>query len=176
MTVKNCRGIDFFEKICYNSFTGRLQNGIGKNMKKQMKITVVSQQLLDSENGEGQRDIIKTTYSGEMVYENGGYVISYNEPPSSGMFGCITSLSFEEKKKNEIRMTRSGNANLSMLFSEKVRYSTVYDTGIIPIEMTVYTDKVKNNIGWTGGSAVIEYSVEMHGICTEKTRLRIKAE
>ncbi len=145
-------------------------------MEKQMKITVTAKQLLDTENGVGRSDVIKTTYIGKMIYEDGDFKLVYNEPPSSGMLGCITSLSFNEKKKNEITMARSGSVNLSMFFSDNGRYTTIYDTGVMPIELSICTDKVRNNIGWAGGYAVIEYSVEMHGLCTEKTRLQIKAE
>jgi uncharacterized beta-barrel protein YwiB (DUF1934 family) len=70
-------------------------------------------------------------------------------------------------------MTRSGSASTSMIFKENSRCMSTYETGVFPLEMCITTKSVENTLDINGGKIIIDYTVEIHGVCMERTYLTV---
>ncbi len=147
------------------------------SIKKDIRITVHSEQTILQnelfENAQPQHEVLESSNLGTLTYDRGKYTLVYNESDASGMKGSVTTLRFDENKRGELTMSRTGTSKLSLIFSEGMRYNTTYDTGVIPINMTMNTYLLKNDITEDGGKLSIVYFIEMHGMCKEETKLKI---
>ncbi len=147
-------------------------------MKKTVSIDIISKQykiegdFFAEQEGEEEQTIEIST-DGELSFENGTFLISYDESELTGMQGAHTVLEFAKETPEEVTMTRSGSASTSMIFKENARYMSTYETGIFPLEMCVSTKSVENSVGENGGVIVIDYTVEIHGVCMERTYLTV---
>ncbi len=149
-------------------------------MKKQVKIKIVSvQSVSDGEifenNGQSSKeDRIEVSNSGIMSYERGKFVLEYEETELTGMPNTVTRLEFDENDRGKLTMNRGGETNGTMFFCPGERYITTYETGIMPLQITMSTSTLKNTIDWFGGKAHIEYDLEIHGMCAEHTVMDIE--
>ncbi len=150
-------------------------------MKKEVKIKISSVQTVcggemfeQTEDCENSDNSIVVSNAGTMEYENGKFLLEYEETELTGMPGTVTRLEFDENDRCHFIMRREGQTCGTMYFSPGERYVTSYDTGIIPIQITLSTASLKNSIDWFGGKAHIEYDLEIHGMCAEHTVLDIE--
>ncbi len=148
-------------------------------MRKQVKIKITSRQtytdgeVFEDNCEKTEQDPIVISNTGLMEYDGGKYVLSYEETELTGMPNTVTCIEFDESKRDCLVMNRHGQINTTMYFALGERYVTPYDTGVIPIQITLSTVALENNIDWTGGKARIEYDIELHGMCAEHTVLDI---
>ncbi len=119
---------------------------------------------------------IEMTVEGIFKKDDGGNVtLSYPEPEENGMAGCDTVISFNAAEPDSVTMTRYGAISTALAFDLKNRRQMCsYDTGIIPIEFCICTKNVKNSIGEEGGILLLDYSIEMRGVPTERNRMVIE--
>ncbi len=150
-------------------------------MKKQVKIKIISRQIhSDGELFEpndptsDDENKIVVSNSGTMELDGGKYILKYEETELTGMPNTVTSIQFDDADRAQLIMNRGGQVNTTMYFAEGKRYVTKYDTGIMPLNITLCTSDLKNGISWTGGKAHIEYDIEIHGMCAEHTVLDIE--
>ncbi len=148
-------------------------------MKKNVSIDIVSKQFkLDgdffSDPDDGNKEeTIEICSEGVLALENGKYTVSYDETELTGMEGAHTTLEFEESTPGVVTMTRSGSASTSMIFKENSRCMSTYETGVFPLEMCITTKSVENSLDINGGKIIIDYTVEIHGVCMERTYLTL---
>lgn len=148
-------------------------------MKKNVSIDIVSKQykmngdLFASPDGEEQEEKIEISTDGVLSLEKGRFSISYDETELTGMNGAQTVLEFDEACPEVVTMTRSGTVSTSMIFKENSRYMSTYETGIMPLEMCIDTKSVENSLDTDGGEIIIDYTMEIHGICMERTYLTV---
>ena len=148
-------------------------------MRKNVSIDIVSRQFkLDgdffaSDDGDDREEKIEISTEGTLALEDGRYTVSYDETELTGMDGAHTTLEFEEGTPDVVTMTRSGSASTSMIFKENTRCMSTYETGVFPIEMCITTKSVENSLDINGGKIVIDYTVEIHGVCMERTYLTL---
>lgn len=147
-------------------------------MNKAVSIDIISKQykiendFFADEDGENEQTIEIST-DGTLSVEDGKFLISYDESELTGMDGAHTALEFLETTPEQVTMTRSGSASTSMIFKEDARYMSTYETGIFPLEMCISTKSVENTVNENGGTIVIDYTVEIHGVCMERTYLTV---
>ena len=121
--------------------------------------------------------VIETSLVGNIDLDiiEGKYTLSYEETEASGMEGVKTELSFYEKSPKEICLARSGEMSSTMYFNEGKRDICVYNTGIMPFEICVFTRLIDNRLIDDGYLEII-YIVEIKGACAQKTVLRMETE
>ena len=121
--------------------------------------------------------VIETSLMGNINLDiiEGKYTLSYEETEASGMEGVKTELSFYEKFPKEICLARSGEMSSVMYFNEGKRNISVYNTGIMPFEICIYTRTVDNRLIEDGYLEII-YIIEIKGACAQKTVLRLETE
>ncbi|MBR2025075.1 MAG: DUF1934 domain-containing protein [Clostridia bacterium] len=121
--------------------------------------------------------VIETTLTGNIDLDilDGKYTLSYEETEASGMEGVKTELSFYEKTPCEICLARSGEVSSTMYFNEGKRDICVYNTGIMPFEICVYTRSIDNRLIEDGYLEII-YIIEIKGACAQKTILRMETQ
>ena len=149
-------------------------------MKKNVSINIVSKQFkLDGDffsdpDDNNKEEKIENSTEGTLALEDGKYTVSYDETELTGMDGAHTVLEFEENTPEIVTMTRSGSASTSMIFKENTRCMSTYETGVFPLEMCITTKSVENSLDIeNGGEIIIDYTVEIHGICMERTYLTL---
>lgn len=118
---------------------------------------------------------IETLLTGEISLDNGTYTLSYEECEASGMDGVKTVLVFDEATPWEISLARTGEVNSTMYFNEGKRHICVYNTGIMPFEICIYTRSIDNRLIEDGFLEIV-YIIEIKGACAQKTVLRMEAD
>ena len=118
---------------------------------------------------------IETLLLGDVELEDGKYTLSYEESEASGMDGVKTELVFHVDTPKEIILARSGDVSSNMFFNEGKRHICVYNTGIMPFEICIYTRSIDNRLIEDGYLEVV-YIIEIKGACAQKTILRMEAQ
>jgi uncharacterized beta-barrel protein YwiB (DUF1934 family) len=134
------------------------------------------EELLISETfdqGTGE-DVIETTLYGNVTIENDTFTVRYEEE-TEGMGGVYTELSFNMEKPKEISLVRAGALESCMYFEEGKRHICVYNTGIMPFEICIYSKTVDNQL-MTSGTLDLSYLIEIKGACAQKTVFKMEVE
>ena len=119
-------------------------------------------------------EVIAYSVNGVYKEENGKAVLSYKEPDDVGL-DCVTSLIFRTDDRSVITMVRSGELNAAFRFDlNEPRQLCSYETPFMPVEFTVNTKKVRNNLQEKGGAIILDYCIEVRGINTERNRMFIE--
>lgn len=148
-------------------------------MKKNVSIDIVSKQFklegdfFTPQNDDEKEEKIEISTEGVLSLEDGKLSVSYDETELTGMEGAHTVLEFTTEEPGAVTMTRSGSASTSMIFKENSRCMSTYETGVFPLEMCITTKSVENTLDMNGGKIIIDYTVEIHGVCMERTYLTV---
>lgn len=120
---------------------------------------------------------IRYTVDGELSEEEGRYVIRYREPEELGCENAVTSLIFDPEDRAVLTMIRSGDMAAALRFDLRERRQLCsYETPFLPIEFTVNTRRVENGVGKDGGEILLDYFLEIRGVNTERTRMKIRVQ
>ena len=124
--------------------------------------------LLDEEG------TIQTTLYGDAVITDDTYTLSYAEGDDFGIEEQVTTvLKFKLNTPKEVTLVRSGGVESVMFFEEGKRDISVYQTGIFPFEICVYTASIDNRL-ITDGYFEMSYLVEIKGAQAQHTILKIE--
>ncbi len=118
---------------------------------------------------------VETLLVGDVKLKDGKYTLKYVESEASGMDGVKTEITFNEDSPKEISLVRSGEVSSNMYFIEGKRNICVYNTGIMPFEICIYTRSIDNRLIKDGYLEIV-YIIEIKGACAQKTILRMEAE
>ncbi len=119
-------------------------------------------------------DTVETTLYGEISTRGSTFFIKYEEE-SEGMGGVFTEVSFDLAKPKEISISRTGALESCMYFEEGKRHICVYDTGIMPFEICIFSRTVDNQLA-TSGILNLVYLIEIKGACAQKTVFKMEVE
>lgn len=100
--------------------------------------------------------------------------VTYEEM-SEGMDGVNTEIKFKKDVPQEISISRTGALEAFMYFEEGKRHICVYNTGIMPFEICIYSKRVDNRL-LSDGVLEIEYIIEIKGACAQKTVFKMEIE
>ena len=131
--------------------------------------------ITDTFSDMDESGMIETVLTGEIDLTDGVYTLSYEESEASGMDGVKTELAFRVDTPYEISLARSGDVSSTMFFNEGKRDICVYNTGIMPFEICVFTRSIDNRLIEDGYLEIV-YIIEIKGACAQKTILRMEAE
>ncbi len=137
-----------------------------------------SEPLLDNPyNGldPNEIDTITTYFDGEINVEGDDARITYHEDSADGSEGVDAVIAFKISEPREVTITRSGEVNTIMLFSQGERTISVYQTPFMPFELGIYAKRVDNRI-LSEGVLEIFYIVEIKGALAQKTELKLEVK
>lgn len=107
-------------------------------------------------------------------YDDGHRVtISYKESELTGMEGATTTVYFQKSDPHIVTMTRTGTVRTALVFEEGQRHRCVYETPVMPFEVSVETKRVQNAVEATG-LLRLDYTVELRGANAERTQFEMK--
>lgn len=143
----------------------------GKSIFERACEELLIKETFDSFDGD---DTVETTLYGEITTRGSTFSIKYEEE-SEGMGGVYTELSFDMAKPKELSIARSGALQSCMYFEEGKRHICVYDTGIMPFEICIFSRTVDNQL-MSNGTLSLVYLVEIKGACAQKTVFKMEVE
>lgn len=143
----------------------------GKSIFERACEELLITETFDSGAGE---EAIETTLYGSIQIQNGIFSVKYEEE-TEGMGGVFTELSFNMEKPKEISLSRTGALESCMYFEEGKRHICVYNTGIMPFEICIYSKTIDNQL-MTNGYLELAYLVEIKGACAQKTVFKMEVE
>lgn len=101
-------------------------------------------------------DKITQTYFGTLQLTEGGYHLTYEE--KSADMNVTTTLTM---KNTKLIMTRSGECQMEMVFSQGTTEHSPYTTPYGELNMVVHTTSLKSNISSQGGTIHLEYTLSL---------------
>ena len=125
-----------------------------------------------------EEDTIEYVVEGSLESRGDLITVRYREMEQMGMGDVETSVVLRESQKSRVTILRKGQRAGSMVFdAEKERTFCRYDTGVMPIELCLYTRKIENRINReTGGKLKLDYDVELQGAKSQRTRFFMEVE
>ena len=117
---------------------------------------------------------METSLFGTLEKSGDDYTLRYEEE-AEGMGGTFTEVKFNEKEPKMVTIVRTGALDSFMLFEEGKRNVSVYNTGIMPFEICIYTKSVDNSL-LDDGYLDITYLVEIKGASAQRTSLKMEIE
>ena len=98
--------------------------------------------------------------------------VSWQETEASGMAGSTTTVTYHRNEPEIVTMLRTGAVKTSLTFERGRRHYCAYQTPIMPFEVCVATDELKNNIEGEG-TLFLDYAVELRGATAERARMHM---
>ena len=103
-------------------------------------------------------DQIELVTEGSLTREGEGWNLSYEESPLTGLDGTTTTFQIEGGR---VTLLRTGAVCSQMVFEEKRRHLSMYNTPYGAMAVGVNTRHVKSSIGESGGDIEIDYAIEI---------------
>ena len=119
-------------------------------------------------------DKIETLVYGEILTQGEEFSVKYEEN-GEGMLGVKTELKFNINNPSQVSLVRTGEIDSFMSFEEGKRHICVYNTGIMPFEICIYSKSIDNRL-LSDGIIEINYLVEIKGACAQKTIFKMEVE
>lgn len=118
-------------------------------------------------------DALNFITDGTYSYENDIGCLRYLESDVTGMRGTATSVSILPDK---IVVNREGLINSRMEFCKGVRNLFQYNTPYGTADMHLDTTSISNHFDATGGTAEIDYVLDMHSRIISRNKFIIRVE
>lgn len=131
---------------------------------------LISEVLSEYDN----EDLIETSVYGEFSTQGGVFTLKYDEE-SQNMGATHTKLEFSLDAPERISIVRTGAIDTFMVYEKSKRSVCVYNTGIMPFEVCIFTRDITNEL-LEKGYLEIDYLVEIKGACAQQTTLKMEVE
>lgn len=123
-------------------------------MIKDVLINIVGFQGID-----GEGDTIEFTSEGRFGFKDGEYFISYDEGQMFEEKIEVKTKIFI-KKDNSVTLERKGSINSKMFIEEGKRNSCFYNTPFGDLLISVFGEKIENNLNENGGKINLKYTID----------------
>lgn len=135
-------------------------------MKQQVIITLaVKQEFIDSDS-----DSMELVTQGQMWQDKDCIHLSYEESEMTGLGGTTTHFFIEPE---QITLTRQGTVQSVMVFQDKKRHQSLYQTSYGAMDVEVHTTFFAHNMDETGGRIQLDYNYEVSKNVIGKNRFDI---
>ncbi len=137
-------------------------------MKIPIDIRIRSERILSDlsrRDGKDHHDVDDYSVEGIMSKTKNGYRIEFAEQDD------VTTTIVTNNEL--VSLNRIGPINSHMIFADGKTHFCICDTGLFPLQMTVRTKSLKNDLTLDGGRLDIDYTVEIVGNLAERNRLLI---
>ena len=108
------------------------------------------------------------------VSPDGRITLRYEESELSGMEGTTTELIFTKDEPTLVTLRRTGTVRCALVMEEHRQHSGVYETPVMPLDLTVITHSLRNTVTEDGGILDAYYSLRFGTITTTRTRLKVE--
>ena len=125
------------------------------------------------ENSETEAEVFFTEAVMD-VSADGRITIRYEESELSGMEGTTTELIFTKDEPTLVTLRRTGTVRCALVMEEHRQHSGVYETPVMPLDLTVITHSLSNTVTEDGGVMDAYYSLRFGAVTTTRTRLRVE--
>lgn len=119
-----------------------------------------------------EREHMEMTVEARYHDDGSRVSIAWDESDASGMEGSRTNVSFQKDTPGVVTMLRTGAVKTALVFERGKRHHCVYQTPLMPFDVAVATNAVKNEIE-ASGKLMLDYAVELRGGTCEKTRMQM---
>ena len=107
---------------------------------------------------EMEPEVIELVTEGSLLWENGGWDISYEESDLTGLAGVHTTFRVEP---GQVTLQRTGKLQSEMVFREGVPHESLYQMDFGALLITVCAKQISAEIGSAGGTVDLIYSIEI---------------
>ena len=108
-------------------------------------------------------EIIQLMTEGTMTYRDGGWDISYQESPLTGLEGVETTFRIEPQK---VTLTRAGKLHSQMVFQQGVAHDSLYQMDFGALMIRVCASRVCYDMTPQGGFIDLVYEIEIENAAT----------
>ncbi|MBO5313040.1 MAG: DUF1934 domain-containing protein [Clostridia bacterium] len=119
-----------------------------------------------------EEGVMSTSLFGTLDSNGCEYTLRYEEE-NENMGNTFTEVRFNSERLNELSLVRTGEVESFMTFEEGKRHICVYETGIMPFEICIFTRSLDNRL-LTEGTLNIKYIVEIKGACAQQTEFKME--
>lgn len=123
-----------------------------------------------AEKSEPER--LEMTVEGVLREDATHVYLSYKEGNLTEMGDTTTTVSYQKDTPRLVSITRNGTVKSTLVFEEKTRHITVYETPYMPFEIATYAKRVENDL-LDGGKLHMRYTVEIKGADAEQTDITL---
>ena len=110
---------------------------------------------------EMEPEVIELVTEGTLLWNEGGWDISYEESDLTGLAGVHTTFRIEP---GQVTLQRTGKLQSQMIFREGVPHESLYQMDFGALLITVCAKSIDAQIGNHGGTVDLVYSIEIeHG-------------
>ena len=121
---------------------------------------------------ENDEETVELTTAATMeLDENGRFSIRYRESELSGMEGTTTTITFLDTDRSVLTILREGTVRSALVLEPGRFHSGVYQTPVMPLDITTMTYRLKNDVTAEGGTITADYSLRIGGVTTSRTKL-----
>lgn len=121
---------------------------------------------------EDAADTMELTTAATMeIDDDGRFSIRYRESELSGMEGTTTTITFLAGDRSVLTILREGTVNSALVLEQGRFHSGVYQTPVMPLDITTMTYRLKNDVTAEGGTITADYSLRIGGVTTSRTKL-----
>ncbi len=150
-------------------------------MLKKVRIKIVTERIemqgslfeggvIEKKTAESER--LELVVQGRYHDDGTRVSIGYTESDVSGMEGSKTTISYQKNAPGLVTMMRTGAVKTALVFEKGRRHHCVYQTPIMPFEVSVHTTEVNNDIEGEG-KLFLDYAVELRGAQAERTKMTL---
>lgn len=107
---------------------------------------------------EMEPEVIELVTEGSLLWENGGWDISYEESDLTGLAGVHTTFRVEP---GQVTLQRTGKLQSEMVFREGIPHESLYQMDFGALLITVCAKQISAEIGSAGGTVDLIYSIEI---------------
>ncbi len=132
-------------------------------MTKDMIISIRGMQ--DYEGADN--DSIELVTEGTLRPAENGWILSYEESELTGLEGTTTTIQVEGER---VSLQRTGAVCSQMVFEEKRKHLSLYNTPYGAMEVSVAAKSVRHDLSEAGGEIEVTYRIELdHALAGENT-------
>lgn len=112
-------------------------------------------------------DQVELMTEGTLSREAQGWRLSYRESELTGLEGTTTTFQVEGKR---VTLERTGAVCSQMVFEERLRHFSLYDTPYGAMEVAVAATRVHHSLSDAGGEIEVSYLIELdHAVAGENS-------
>jgi uncharacterized beta-barrel protein YwiB (DUF1934 family) len=137
-------------------------------MKKERLISIRGMQDYEGTDN----DSIELVTKGTLSRAGNGWVLSYEESELTGLEGTTTTIQVEGER---VSLQRTGAVCSQMVFEEKRKHLSLYETPYGAMEVSVSAQSVRHNISEAGGEIEVTYRIELDHTMAGENTFRITA-
>lgn len=124
---------------------------------------------------EHDEDSLELTTAAAMEFDaDGRCSIRYRESELSGMEGTTTTITFLDTDRSVLTILREGTVNSALVLEQGRFHSGLYETPVMPLDITTMTYRLKNDVTAEGGTITADYSLRIGGVTTSRTKLTVQ--